>query len=121
MDEKGYWFFYNSFFFFSIPVTSRTISRELSTLQCRFSPSFLRLVRDDSGNRLVPTNHTVKVGAGESIQLCATLVDSFGYTVHTLFATDGQIDSALIGEKTRAIVLWISLDKSVRTGFENEA
>lgn len=33
VDEKGYWYFYTSFFSFLIPVTSRTISRERSTLQ----------------------------------------------------------------------------------------
>lgn len=33
VDEKGYWYFYTSLISFLIPVTSRTISRERSTLQ----------------------------------------------------------------------------------------
>ena len=78
-------------------------------------------MRDEAGKLLLPKNHVVDVGAGETLQVSARLVDSFGYAVRAVGRVDGSIDSALVKEKTRAVALWISLEKPVRTGFRNHS
>lgn len=46
-------------------------------------------MRDEAGKLLLPKNHVVNVGAGETLQLSARLVDSFGYAVRTAGRADG--------------------------------
>ena len=46
-------------------------------------------MRDEAVKLLLPKNHVVDVGAGETLQVSARLVDSFGYAVRAVGRVDG--------------------------------